>query len=567
MKRRLLVTCLFSLCATFAWADLKSGLHALELSDYATALQELTPSAEAGDATAQFNLGKMYLYGWGMKRNGAEAIKWFTQAAEQGHGKARDMLVYMYERGESVAVDQAIADNWRRKDLSQQKTTRPAPASPPDGKISLPNLAREGRGLSREQAAAQEKQLKTNPEDQAARARLLGYYYHRAQQDLGKPATIQARRRHILWTIQHQPNSTLASLGEALLAPSAHALADRTGYEQAKALWLKQADAMPDKPLVLLHAANFLQLHDKPLTETLLKKGANLYPQQLDWSTRLGYLYTLGILGIDGLNTNGIPISASQTEQNGAFAQHALKQVDESSNPLLIGTTGAVLGQYGLMLRAMRLSQQDYSEVAERFLLKAQSLEPTNANWAAILGELYRLKSTASATREEKLLWSRKSLVQLEKSVSKATDEEHRAHQLAELSKTALAAEANDKASQYAQELLAITAKHTQDPKYDNAVHTGNTVLGRLSLQQDNRVQAKAYLLKSAQVSGGGTLSSFGPNMSLAKELLEHGEKEAVIQYLKLCKKFWSYPRNPLDQWIQDIQQGRQPNFAQNLNY
>ena len=64
-------------------------------------------------------------------------------------------------------------------------------------------------------------------------------------------------------------------------------------------------------------------------------------------------------------------------------------------------------------------------------------------------------------------------------------------------------------------------------------------------------------------------LSSFGPNMALAKELLEAGEKAAVIEYLQLCKNFWDYAqkRGTLDRWIKTIKAGEIPEFGPNLIY
>lgn len=573
LKRIMLIGYLVAaMVSTPTWADLKFGLRALDSSDYPTALRELTPVAEGGDATAQFSLGKIYLYGWGVKKDGAEAVKWFRKAAEQGNAKARDMLVYIYEHGEGVEKNMAEAEYWRHMDLAKNRAAPAAGraesnAKKEGGKIFLPNIAREGRSLSREQAGEHEKQLKANPNDLVLRARLLGYYYNKATQDVGKQAAIQSRRRHILWIIQNQPGSEIASLGEAILAPASHRLADKEGYKQAKASWLKQAEIHQDKPLVLLNAVNFLQLHDKPQAEMLLKKGDVLYPQDPSWKARLGYLYALGILGVDGLNTNGIPTSVNPVEQDGPFAHKARKKAEESTSPVLVGTTGALLGQYGLMIRAMGVSTRDYGDLAEKFLLKAQSMDPDNKTWAQVLGEFYSLKSLAASSPEEKARWSRKSLEQTEKGLEQASDPEGRAYQLIQAAKTAFNAGAFDKAEKSAKELLVIAESHQGDEKYGQAVHDGNMILGRLALRRNDVNQAKMYLLKAGRTAGGGTLSSFGPNMSLAKELFERGEREAVVQYLQLCKKFWTYPRNPLDQWIQDIREGRQPNFAQNLNY
>ncbi len=57
--------------------------------------------------------------------------------------------------------------------------------------------------------------------------------------------------------------------------------------------------------------------------------------------------------------------------------------------------------------------------------------------------------------------------------------------------------------------------------------------------------------------------------MALAKELLEAGEKAAVIEYLRLCKSFWDYGRKKgtLDRWIKTIRAGGTPEFGPNLIY
>jgi hypothetical protein len=78
--------------------------------------------------------------------------------------------------------------------------------------------------------------------------------------------------------------------------------------------------------------------------------------------------------------------------------------------------------------------------------------------------------------------------------------------------------------------------------------------------------EAKAHLLQAGKVTGGGTLTSFGPNMSLAKELLERGERETAVSYLEECESLWPN-RRILTQWIQTINGGGTPNFAASLIY
>lgn len=442
-----------------------------------------------------------------------------------------------------------------------------SPAGKAAGTVFLPNEARAGRTLSPRQAAQLEGALQANPANLALRARLLGYYYSKSLHDEGLAATQQARRRHVLWIIQNVPGSEIAAMGEARLSPDSHALADKAGYEQARALWLKQANTPGVDPRVLINAVGFLQLHDKELAEKLLDRGAALYPQDPSWAMLRGYLYALAILGINGLNTNGIPVSVSTDEQNGAFARNALKALDTSTSAVLVGTAGTILAQYGVMIRTSAANQRDFSGLAEKCLLRAQAMEPANQGWAAMLGEFYNIMSVAAASPQEKARWSGKSLAQMEKAAAQASDPKANAYLLRQLAKTAFKAGAFDKAEQAAKQLLDIAKAHPRNTDYGDAVHDGNMVLGRLALRKGDVGQAKAFLLKSGHASGAGTLASFGPNMSLAKELLEHGEKTTVIEYLQLCKKFWTYPRNPLDEWIRAIQAGQQPDFSPNLNY
>jgi hypothetical protein len=55
--------------------------------------------------------------------------------------------------------------------------------------------------------------------------------------------------------------------------------------------------------------------------------------------------------------------------------------------------------------------------------------------------------------------------------------------------------------------------------------------------------------------------------MSLAKELLECGEPEAVLRYFELCRIFWGSHGEVLDRWTEDVRAGRIPQFGANLVY
>jgi len=55
--------------------------------------------------------------------------------------------------------------------------------------------------------------------------------------------------------------------------------------------------------------------------------------------------------------------------------------------------------------------------------------------------------------------------------------------------------------------------------------------------------------------------------MILAKELLEKGEKDAVLKYFQLCALFWKSGQNKLNNWTDTVQNGGMPDFAANLAY
>jgi uncharacterized protein len=95
-----------------AAAELDDAVAAAHRGDYATALRRLSPLAEKGDARAQFDIGFMHAYGWGLPRNPAEAIAWYRKAADQGLAVAQHFLGIAYVNGEGVRPDDAEAARW-----------------------------------------------------------------------------------------------------------------------------------------------------------------------------------------------------------------------------------------------------------------------------------------------------------------------------------------------------------------------------------------------------------------------------------------------------------------------
>jgi hypothetical protein len=140
-------------------------------------------------------------------------------------------------------------------------------------------------------------------------------------------------------------------------------------------------------------------------------------------------------------------------------------------------------------------------------------------------------------------------------------------YQLAELAKRAFNAGETGKAGVYSKQLLQMAHQYPRDWNHGNAVFYGNFVLGRIAIQQGSVKQAGQYLLAAGATEGSPQLDSFGPNMTLAKELLEKGHSQVVLEYFALCQKFWENGRPKLDEWSSAVLGGEVPDFGPNLEY
>jgi TPR repeat protein len=76
-------------------------------------------AAIQGLAGAQHNLGFSYLNGIGVDQNIGEAIVWYQKAALQGHAKSQYILGSMYETGKGVSQNLTEAISWYQKAADQ----------------------------------------------------------------------------------------------------------------------------------------------------------------------------------------------------------------------------------------------------------------------------------------------------------------------------------------------------------------------------------------------------------------------------------------------------------------
>jgi len=161
---------------------------------------------------------------------------------------------------------------------------------------------------------------------------------------------------------------------------------------------------------------------------------------------------------------------------------------------------------------------------------------------------------------------AQEKLVELEQAAPAAGI--HRFYALHRLAETAFDAGRLDKAEKYANELLALAPQYSKDWNYGNAIYYGNMVIGRVALRRDmGFAVAKRSLLAAGKTPGSPQLNSFGPNMSLAKDLLSMGQRDTVLQFFASCHNFWKHERGRLDAWSATVMRGGTPDFGANLRY
>lgn len=125
----------------------------------------------------------------------------------------------------------------------------------------------------------------------------------------------------------------------------------------------------------------------------------------------------------------------------------------------------------------------------------------------------------------------------------------------------------DDEAEAYALELERMIPDHAEDWNYGNAIQDCNLVLGRLCLKRGDVAAAKQHLLEAGRSPGSPQMDSFGPNMLLAKALLEAGHTEVVLEHFELCRRFWAMDLGKLDQWTEEVRAGKVPAFGSRLVY
>jgi hypothetical protein len=115
---------MFSLSAFLALplnaSDVSDAISAMRTGDFAEAYCVLKPYAESGDAEAQYNIGWMYLNGYGLMMNDSKALAWWQRASDQGYTDASFSIAMLYSLGEGQVKQDKDRDDKSIRERKQE---------------------------------------------------------------------------------------------------------------------------------------------------------------------------------------------------------------------------------------------------------------------------------------------------------------------------------------------------------------------------------------------------------------------------------------------------------------
>jgi hypothetical protein len=389
----------------------------------------------------------------------------------------------------------------------------------------------EVQKLTPDQAEALEAELKANPRDQDRLIKLVRYY----QIKLGG----QGFSKITLWYIEREPTIPWAW--------NINPEWDREGYEQGKKLWLAHLKKRGAESAIYSNAAGFLEGGDKALAEQVLLDGQKAYPNQ-KWTGALGSLYAQALLGSVGPLAEGNVIRAvSMKEAHGAYARSVRKKLAASNDPRLLMYTAEMLMGWGLHFVYQKETPLDFDPLAlaKSYNDRALALQPDSL---VALMTKQRLEDMAARPR-------------LRHTAPDQMSQSDRLKRLRSEIEHAMPGEKMDEAESNARELLALAEQNTSEPEYGNAIFFANLTLGDVALRRGDKREAARRLLAASEAPPTDRLRYGYIDMTLARQLVDWGEREAVAQFLDRCALF-NHRRKDLAEWATQIRKGINPDLT-----
>jgi hypothetical protein len=315
---------------------------------------------------------------------------------------------------------------------------------------------------------------------------------------------------------------------------------DQDGFERGRQLWTEQLKKSWESPYVYMNAAEFLSGNDNEQAEQVLLEGQRRFPASgrwsgLHWEVFLARHYAWALAGSAGQlperETADLIDYSSAPAVEGAYAQKVRATLLASKDAELLTRTAE-------QLQLNRPNMEFFRSLIERAL----SIDLDNRS-AHIQRDEFQTNAVKSRAKEPGSLSDADRILLIESLLTRGflvcTD------------------------ATKAHELLALASHNTEDPNYGTAVFLGNLALGEAALNRGDKAGAVRYLLAASEAQPTEFLHYHKLDMSLAKSLVEAGEREGVATFLSNCAKFNN--ENKLHaEWAVQIRQGLDPQLTPN---
>lgn len=389
----------------------------------------------------------------------------------------------------------------------------------------------------------QQKQVADRPGDVGARVVLLNSLTGRTV-PLAAERVRELRRQHILWLIEHHPEAAIYE-NPALLLPAKGRLADPAGSAEAVGLWKEIASKPGVKPLEIGNAAIYLSALDLPVALRLVEN----YQDDPALGRARGYVDGAAVLGLSGIGQN-LQFSTSADLRKSPESLAARLEIDGSNNPFLVGKAGMTLsrGQVENPLD-VTFGEDDAPALGERWLRRAIDLAPPGTEWKQHLGQALQAKANRTIDPKEKVRLMSEALTMVADGAKPGL--------LVNLIAAEFDAGDDPSAERDANLLLQIA------PRNGYAYNAAQTVLGRIAAAKGDVAEAQARLLRSVTMPAEIKNASFDPNMTLAQDLYEAGEKDAVIKFLEASRSVWKAERGRIDRMISFVKKAPSADLVQ----
>lgn len=407
-----------------------------------------------------------------------------------------------------------------------------------------------------------EKNLAAHPSDANVRTQILNLLVDpNATTGLPNDRVIELRRTHILWLIESAPKGRNWLPGNFLIPPRGQ-FADPEGYAQSVQKWKEQTAKPNAAPEVIANTAIYLKATDRTGARQMLDAALKLHPDDGMLWRAVGILDAAAMAGLNGIAERG-QFSTDAALRETAQAKGARREIDSSQNAFLLGGAAQMLAAGGIQNQGqLAFGEDDPPLLAERWLRRAIQIAPSSEQWKNMLAPIVRGEANrAEDPRERARLFS--------EAMALAADRDKPSY-LADAAKAEFEAGDDQAAARDAQKAIDAAADLVKKNPNQAAdfINRGNSVLGRIALARGDAQEARARLRAAMNIpADANNFRANGPDMSLAQDMAEAGERDAVIAYLEASRQIWLYDRGLIDHYIRSLKAGKKREAFANFTH